>query len=764
MNANGNLLDLIEKHWGFRELRPLQGPAIDAMMARRDSLVVLPTGGGKSLCYQAPAVALSLRGEGPTVVVSPLISLMKDQVDSLRSNGIAAAQLDSTLGADERRQVTDELRAGRLDLLFVSPERLVMPAFQDFLRELGVRTFAIDEAHCISHWGHDFRPEYRQMAMLKEVFPGCNVHAFTATATERVREDIVAQLKLDDPAVLVGNFDRPNLTYRILPRQELMKQVVEVLDRHKDEAGIVYCLRRRDVDDYVKTLNGLGRHALGYHAGMTGEQRHKSQDAFLQEKCDLIVATVAFGMGIDRSNIRFVIHAGMPKSIEAYQQETGRAGRDGLEAECVLFYSGADLFSWKRLIEKSVAEAKEAGTEVAADFVASSMMHIEAMDRYCRSAVCRHKALVEHFGQTYEAPGRGADDADGDGESKIGCGACDHCLGDTQEIPDATVLAQKILSAVARTGERFGIGHVMAVLRGSERERVLQLGHNKLSVYGLLKGHEDRELRDFIYQLIGQGVLAQESVEIHSGTTASILKLNAGSWEVMKGKRTVRLVQPVRGAKKPEKRKDAASWEGVDEALFEKLRELRRALAGAQNVPPYVIFSDNTLRDLARQRPSSPQNMRLVYGIGERKMKDFADRVLPLIAAHCRQSGAALDQRSGFERAAVAPRPVSKMSDPKRQAYVMFEKGAAVDEVSAAVGRARATVSEYLAEWVETERPETVAAWVPDAVYARVKAAAEKRGTRALRPIFMELDETVPYDVIRWVVAHLRALESVKRA
>ena len=742
------VLEVVQRLWGFSELKPMQAPAMEATLGARDSLVVLPTGGGKSLCYQAPAVVRAEAGAGATVVVSPLIALMKDQVDALREIGVAASQLDSSLTGDERRQVADDMRAGRLAMLFVSPERLVMSSFKDFLREVGVKTFAIDEAHCISHWGHDFRPEYRQLTELKKWFPGCSVHAFTATATQQVRSDIITQLGLTDPLELVGDFDRPNLYYRILPRQDHMKQIVEVLERHKGEAGIVYCLRRKDVDDYVKKLNELGRHAMGYHAGMTTPQRHKAQEAFLKERCDLIVATVAFGMGIDRSNIRFVIHAGMPKSIEAYQQETGRAGRDGLEAECVLFYSGADLFTWKSLIERSVADSQAEGVDVDPNYVTSSMAHIEAMDRYCRSAVCRHKALVEHFGQSYKVAAEG------------GCGACDHCLGDTQEIPGAIVLAQKILSAVARTGERFGIGHIMLVLRGSQRERVVQLGHDKLSVFGLLKDHDERELRDFIYQLISQGALVQEAVQLRDGSSVPILKLSAVSWDVMKGRQTVRLVQPVRGgAKKPEKRDSTASWEGVDQELFEKLRGLRRELAAARGVPPYVIFSDNTLRDLARMRPSTAQAMKLVYGIGERKLREFADRVLPLIAAHCQELRLAQDVTTGFIPPAPEPARPVRVSVQKNQTFEMFRRGASVEDVSVRVGRARSTVMEYLCEWITTDQPATITAWVAKDRYVQVRAAIEKVGSGRLKAVFVELGERVPYDEIRLVVAHLAAVQ-----
>ena len=410
------LLALIEKTWGYRTLRPLQEPAMRAFIERRDSLVVLPTGGGKSLCYQAPAVYLSQQGQGPTVVVSPLIALMKDQVDSLRALGVAASQLDSSLSAEDRRQAASDLRSGKLHMLFVSPERLVGGgaggSFQEMLREAGVRTFAIDEAHCISHWGHDFRPEYRQMANLKDMFPGAAVHAFTATATTQVRRDIAEQLRLEDPELLVGNFDRPNLTYRILPRRELMGQIEEVLERHKGEAGIIYCLRRRDVDEISETLSRtkkLNRTVAGYHAGMTPDQRRRVQEAFIEEECDVIVATIAFGMGIDRSNIRFVLHTGMPKSIEAYQQETGRAGRDGLEAECVLLYSASDGFMWKSLIEKSAREAASGeggggGMRLDPRFVPSALKHIDDMDRFARGAACRHKSLVEYFGQAYQGP------------------------------------------------------------------------------------------------------------------------------------------------------------------------------------------------------------------------------------------------------------------------------------------------------------------------------------------------------------------------
>jgi ATP-dependent DNA helicase RecQ len=722
------LKQVIRRYWGFDTLRPLQEEAMRANLEGRDSLVVMPTGGGKSLCYQAPA---ALRGEGQTtVVVSPLIALMKDQVDGLRACGVAAAQIDSSLTATERFVHEMDLREGSIRLLFVSPERLVQTDFYRVLQQAGVRCFAIDEAHCISHWGHDFRPEYRQLSRLREFFPGASVHAFTATATEQVRRDIIAQLALRDPAVLVGNFDRPNLAYRVLPRHDSLKQVLEVLDRHPREAGIIYCLRRRDVDDLAAALQTKGVSALPYHAGLTAEQRHATQEAFASEQCDVVVATVAFGMGIDRSNVRFVLHAALPKSLEHYQQETGRAGRDGLEAECVLLHSGADFLTMKAIIEKS---ADEAGADPT--YRASALRHLEDMDRYCRGAVCRHRALVQYFGQAYEPEN---------------CAACDLCLGDTEEVPDAVVVAQKILSCVARVKEGFGINHVVGVLRGEKGENILKRGHDKLTTYGLLREHGKADARDWVYQLIGQGVLLQVGGEY------PLLKLNEHSWQVMRGQRPVRLVQMKRRKKgeRPEKSKAAeASWEGVDEALFEALRGLRREIAIERDVPPYVVFGDATLRELARVRPSTPERMRAVYGIGETKLRDFGPRFLALIADHCRRRGLALDQAGAAP--AAEPRAPARLTARHVVAFDLFRQGAVVEDVMHQLNRSRSTVMDYLREYILAEKPATIAPWVADDTYQRVMAAARQVGTERLKPIFLALGEQVPYDDIRLVLAHL---------
>lgn len=617
-----DLMDVIARHWGISALRPLQGAAMEAVLSGRDSLVVLPTGGGKSLCYQAPAV---LKGD-TTVVISPLISLMKDQVDSLVSCGIKALQLDSSQTQSERSAYIKDIREGAVNILFVSPERLVQTDFCELLKQIRVRTFAVDEAHCISHWGHDFRPEYRQLAQLKYMFPEASLHAYTATATDEVRRDIVKQLALKDAAILVGNFDRPNLTYRIVSRRDVYKQTIEVIERHSGEGGIIYCLRRSDVDQITHALTRYGVKAMPYHAGMTSEKRTATQEEFVEERCDVVVATVAFGMGIDRSNVRYVLHAGMPKSIEHYQQETGRAGRDGLEAECVLLHSGADFFTWKSIIEKSALEA-----ELDSSYTNAALKHLRDMDGYCRGASCRHSALVRYFGQQYDAET---------------CNACDICMGETISVPDANLVAQKILSCVARVRERFGVGHVVSVLRGENTENIRNREHNKLTTYGLLKDHSTEDVREWIYQLVSQDVLVQKETETSFGRTVPILKLNSASWEVMRSQRIVRLLQPVRRKKGETSKKTKAettSWEGVDRALFEELRATRRDLAAERQVPPYIIFSDATLREFARVRPSSLTRMRHIYGVGDAKLNDFGSNFLEAIAGHCNTHRLATD-------------------------------------------------------------------------------------------------------------------------
>ncbi len=594
------LPQVLKEYWGYDAFRPLQEEAMRAVLEHRDSIVVLPTGGGKSICFQAPAVAMP----GLAVVVSPLISLMKDQVDALTECGIPAACVNSSMSQSERLKVTESIRSGTLKLLYVAPERLCNDRMLSFLESLKVSFFAIDEAHCISAWGHDFRPEYRMLQQLRTRFPGVGVHAYTATATEQVRQDISDQLGLRDPKWLIGSFDRPNLVYRVQRRNDLRKQVRAVVDAHPQEAGVVYCISRREVDELAEYLSQAGYKARPYHAGLSDADRVRHQDEFLNDQTQIIVATVAFGMGIDKSNVRYVIHTGAPKSLEHYQQETGRAGRDGLEAECWLLWSSANFITWRKMQEELPAEAKTLALE-----------SLKGMERFCTGVSCRHKELVEHFGQTYPS------------ES---CNACDVCLDQLDLVTDPLVIGQKILSCVVRVKESFGADYVAQVLVGSKDARILDNGHDELSTYGLLKEEPKEAVRDWIEQLGSQSFLERVG-------EYNTLRVTPEGWKLLKGQMTVRLLKPSKRKSTRERstKVEAATWDGVDRELFDVLRGLRRALAEEHSVPPFIIFADTTLRDLARRRPTSLGNFRKVHGIGEKKTADFGARFTDAIRQHC---------------------------------------------------------------------------------------------------------------------------------
>ena len=594
---------ILEQYWGYHSFRPLQREAMEAVLSGRDSLLVLPTGGGKSLCFQAPAVA----GDGLAVVVSPLISLMKDQVDTLLGNGVPAACYNSSLPSEQKSEVARGVRDGRYRLLYVAPERLVGDGAEGFLNMLSARPvsfIAVDEAHCISQWGHDFRPEYRQLARLRDRWPEIGLHAYTATATTRVRRDIVAQLGLRNATELIGSFDRPNLVYRVLARSALKAQILEVLERHRGQAGIIYCSSRKEVDATAQWLQDTGWRARPYHAGMADDERHRNQDAFLNEEIDLIVATVAFGMGIDRSDVRFVIHAGAPQSLEHYQQESGRAGRDGLEAECVLIASGADFLKWRVMLERN-GELSDARRGLLRD-----------IERYAASVGCRHKRLVSYFGETF---------------AKDDCGACDYCLGELESVADPITIARKVLSCVARVGQRFGAAHVTTVLRGSDSEQVRSRGHHALSVFGLMKDATIDELRGYIDQLLAHGLLQQ------GGDEYPILQITAEGLALLKDAAAAPELSLAR-QKRPDRRLpkrarvETEGWEGVDRDLFEELRVLRMEIARRRRVPPYVIFHDTTLREIARSKPKTKEDLRHVYGVGDRKAEDLGEMVLAVVA------------------------------------------------------------------------------------------------------------------------------------
>jgi ATP-dependent DNA helicase RecQ len=602
-SAGAGLEEVLARYWGFTSFRPLQREAMAAILGGRDSLVVLPTGGGKSLCFQAPALVRP----GLAVIVSPLISLMKDQVDTLAGNGVAAVYYNSTLAADQKTAVAAGLREGRYRLLYVSPERLAgegSDAFLAMLDRCGVGFIAIDEAHCISQWGHDFRPEYRQLGRLRALFPGVGLHAYTATATARVRRDIAAQLGLRDHVELVGSFDRSNLVYRVLARSGLKRQLSDVLARHSRQAGIVYCTSRREVDALAAWLASSGVKARPYHAGLADAERHRNQDAFLDEEADVVVATVAFGMGIDRPDVRFVVHAGAPQSLEHYQQESGRAGRDGLEAECLLIYSGADFLKWRVMLERN------------GEWTDGRRVLLRDMERYAAGVGCRHRHLLAYFGQQYDR-----DD----------CGACDYCLEELEPAADAVVLARKILSCVARLGQRFGAAHVTTVLRGVNNEQVTARGHHALSTFGLLRDMPVPEVRGYIEQLLAHGLLRQ------TDDAFPVLVLTERGVALLKDAGTVpdltlaRQRRPTADPVPKRSRVERESWQDVDRDLFERLRALRLEIARSRGVPPYVVFHDTTLRELARLKPRTLEAFRGVYGIGERKAADLAEAFLAVI-------------------------------------------------------------------------------------------------------------------------------------
>ena len=613
-----SVADVLQQYWGYDSFRPLQAEAMQAVLEHRDSVVVLPTGGGKSICFQAPAVAMP----GLAVVVSPLISLMKDQVDSLTECGIPAACVNSSMSQSQRVQVANRMRSGQLKLLYVAPERLCNDKMLDFLETVDVSFFAIDEAHCISAWGHDFRPEYRMLQQLRSRFPGTGVHAYTATATEHVRQDIADQLGLREPEWLVGSFDRPNLVYRVQRKSDLQKQVRTVIDAHPNESGVIYCISRREVDELAQSLVKDSYKARPYHAGLSDVERMKHQDQFLNEDVHIIVATVAFGMGIDKSNVRYVIHTGAPKSLEHYQQETGRAGRDGLEAECWLLWASANFITWRKMQDDLPAEAK-----------AHALECLKGMERFCTGVACRHRTLVEHFDQAYET---------------FSCGACDVCLDQLDLIADPLIIGQKILSCIVRVKESFGADYVAQVLVGSKESRILDNGHDQLSTYGLLKEERKEAVRDWIEQLGSQGFVERVG-------EYNTLSVTPDGWKLLKGEAEVRLLKPSR--KKATSGRatkiEAASWDGVDRPLFEVLRDLRRQVAEQHAVAPFIIFADTTLRDLARRRPTSLVNFRQAHGIGEKKTADFGELFTQAIREYCQQNqldSDVMDSTAGVSR------------------------------------------------------------------------------------------------------------------
>ena len=619
-------LEVLREVFGFDSFRGQQREIIEQVVAGGDAVVLMPTGGGKSLCYQVPA----LLRPGVGVVVSPLIALMKDQVDALRQAGVRAAALNSRLSPGEAAEIERAVRAAAVDLLYVSPERLLTARCLDLLAEARLALFAVDEAHCISQWGHDFRQEYQQLRVLKERFPGVPVMALTATADGPTRRDIVAQLNLADARVFAAGYDRPNLFYRVVAKRSPLDQLWGFLSaEHAGDAGIVYCLTRRAVEETASWLKARGRDALPYHAGLEASARERHQDRFLREEGVVIVATVAFGMGIDKPNVRFVAHLDVPKNLEAYYQETGRAGRDGLPADAWMAYGMADVTGLFRLLDSGDITDRQRHIE---------RQKIEALLGYCETVACRRQVLLGYFGEADHPP----------------CGNCDNCRAPVPSW-DGTLAAQKALSAVYRTGQRFGTRHLVDLLLGVETERILKLGHNKLKTFGVGKELDRREWLSVFRQLVAQGVVLPD-IAGYGG-----LSLGPGAAEILRGMKTVHFRRDEHTPKKQRERRlggNTPELEPVARRLWDALRAWRLDEARRQELPPYVIFHDSTLIEVARRRPASLAALAQIPGIGHSKLERYGSAVIEIVAA-AEQTA----PPNPVETAAAGPHPGGRAAD-----------------------------------------------------------------------------------------------------
>jgi ATP-dependent DNA helicase RecQ len=595
--------DILHSVFGYEAFRPLQEDIIETVLAGKDAFVLMPTGGGKSLCYQVPALLQA----GPTVVVSPLISLMKDQVDGLREHGVRAAFVNSSLCARAAEEILHRLRCRLLDLVYVAPERMLTPAFLGLLREVGPSLIAVDEAHCVSMWGHDFRPEYAALGVVRGMFPKVPIIALTATADAHTRKDILRVLGLRDARSFVASFDRPNIRYGIVEKHQGRAQLAAFLDRYPEDSGIVYCLSRKRTEEIAADLGSRGIAAAAYHAGLSAECRQRAQDAFSRDEIRVVVATVAFGMGIDKSNVRFVVHFDLPKSIETYYQETGRAGRDGLPSEALALFGLGDVATARALIGQNQNEEQRR----------IELGKLDAIVGFAAGDTCRRRTLLSYFGEALTQD----------------CGNCDVCVHPPERY-DATVHAQKALSCVYRVGQRFGANYVIDVLRGANADRIRRNGHDRLSTFGIGADLGKEAWQSIVRQLIHRGYLAQDF------SRYATLSLTAAARPVLRGEATLVLARPrsvpsTPSAKRSRDRSGAtAPGADLDDGLFAALRALRKELADAQGVPAYLVFSDATLRDMCRRRPTSEAALLGVTGVGQAKLARYGSTVLALIRSH----------------------------------------------------------------------------------------------------------------------------------
>ncbi len=709
----------LKAHFGYEAFLPGQREVIAPVLAGRDAFALMPTGGGKSLIYQLAA----LMRPGLTVVVSPLIALMQDQVDRLQANGIAATFVNSALSGDERTRRERAALEGRVKLLYLAPERLLTGSIIGLLERIqasaGLALLAVDEAHCISEWGHDFRPEYRQIGELRERFAQVPLLALTATATTRVRGDIVTQLHLRDPFIHVASFDRPNLRYDVRPKDKHTYGALRSYIRaHPDQSIIVYCHSRKTVDDVAASLADDGIRALPYHAGMEADQRAANQRRFIQDDVPVLVATIAFGMGIAKPDVRAVIHYDLPRNLEGYYQESGRAGRDGQPADCILYFSFGDKAKIEYLINEKTDEQEQ---QVARRQLAQVI-------GYTQGQGCRRRALLAYFGEEYPQPD---------------CGNCDNCLHPAAR-EDRTTEAQKLLSCIGRTGERFGLRHLVAILRGVQTQKIRDLRHDQLTVYGVGKDLSEDEWLHIGRALIEQGIIHTAEGEL------PILMLTPAAWQIIRGQ--ARAVLPARPAQLPARGEPAtapgaATLDDASAGLFQYLRDLRKRLADEQGVPPYVIFADAALRAMALQRPQTREQFAAVPGVGQRKLESFYTTFTDAIRAYCTQHDLPLE---------LAPDSAPRRPERDRTAthlltWDLFEQGKSLDEIAAARGLRPTTLRTHLIQAIREGRHVDRDRLLPPQRYAAIAAVIRRLGFETMAPVKEALGDGYDFDEIFFV-------------
>lgn len=706
---------LLKTIFGYDTFRPLQREVIDNVLVRRDSLAIMPTGGGKSLCYQIPALML----DGLTVVVSPLIALMKDQVEQLRAYGVPALYLNSTLSPEAYAANMEHIRRGEVKLLYVSPETLLTPRIFNLLDALQVDLFTIDEAHCISEWGHDFRPEYRQLVDARRRYPKAVCLALTATATPRVRADITRSLGFSGSNEFVASFNRENLYIEVAPKTEPLRQTTRLLERFKDQSGIIYCFSRKQVDELAAALAQRGYSARPYHAGLEDAERRRNQEDFIRDDVQIMVATIAFGMGINKPNVRFVIHYDLPKSVEGYYQEIGRAGRDGLPAHCLLLYSYSDVAKLRYFIDQKAGDERRAATQ-----------QLDAIVRYAEDEqTCRRKPLLTYFGESYATPK---------------CNNCDNCTAAPPVLADVTIPAQKFLSCVKRTGERFGTGHVVDVLRGSKGERILRLGHDKLSTYGIGADLTEKQWMHLGRQLLQMGYLKQDG-EFHT------LSLTEKAMDALRKRNPIygQLQEVEERPRNKEVRKTELEY---NRALFALLRQKRKEMADEAGVPPYVIFSDKTLVEMAAYYPQTRESLLKMSGVGQVKLNQYGEAFLQVIGAYCKKHGLA-------EKGKETEKAAAREKDDSGRRYSMvgkaYNEGASIKELLDRFGVKTATIIDYLARYAAAgnslrfdETLQALAASPPEMQQA-VFTAFDDVGAAFLKPAFDKLEGRVNYDELK---------------